>query len=83
MVIGVPLSALSAGLWEHYGSGAAGLLARVGIDRIVALHGLLSGEVVPRCGLSYEEGLSLIDCLGDSAAHMDWFVNDVDMGCLS
>ena len=46
-----------------YGSGAAGLLARVGIDGIVALCGLLVGGVV------------LMDGLGGNAAHMGWFVD--------
>ena len=72
---GVPLSALFVELWEHYGSGAAGLLARVGIDGIVALYGLTGYRVALRCGLSYADGLSLMDDLGDSAAHMDWFVD--------
>ena len=55
---GVPLSALFVELWEHYGSGAAGLLARVGIDGIVALCGLLVGGVVLMDGLGgYVVGL--------------------------
>jgi hypothetical protein len=74
---GVPLSALFVELWEHYGAGAAGLLARVGIDRVVALRGLLVGGAVLRCGLSYADGLSLMDDLCDSAAHMDWFVDAI------
>lgn len=74
MVMGAvfPLSALFAELWEHYWSGAARLLARVGIDGMVALRGLAL-----RLGLSYADGLSLMDYLGDNAAHMDWFVDVV------
>lgn len=74
---GIPLSALFVELWEHYGSRAAGLLARVGIDRFVALYGLTGYRLALRCGLSYADGLSLMDDLGDSAAHMDWFVDVV------
>ena len=72
MVIGVPLSALSAlsaGLW-------------VWCRWIVgSCRGYWPGIVV-WCGLLVG-GVVLMDGLCGNAAHMGWFVNDVDMGCLS